>query len=326
MMRRLVYLVILMTGFLVESYSQQTPVYSQYLLNGFLVNPAIAGSEGYSAVNLTVREQWVGFEDGPATYALSFQTRLMRESHISRNNSIRRRRKSNFRGGNVGLGGYIFNHRNGAVDRTGIRLTYAYHIVLDEAQLSFGLSLMGYQYRVDKSRVTLESPDTDMLWLNLQQSVFIPDADAGVYYTSKTIWAGFSVDQLFESAIKFGDKGYDQMVMERNYHLMGGYDYIVNKDMTLSPSTHLKFAENGKFQADITGKFYYKQSYWGGITYRTGSSLIVGAGVSVDRLVFGYAYDIGLNSIMKHSNGTHEFTFIIKLGDLSRRHRWLTRY
>ena len=326
MIKRLIYIIILLTGFLTESYSQQTPEYSQYLLNGFLINPAMAGSEGYTAVNLTAREQWVGFQDAPATYALSVQTRIMRESHISRNNSIKRRAKSNFSGGNVGLGVYIFNHRNGAVDRTGVRMTYAYHIVLDEAQLSFGLSLVGYQYRVDKERVKLESPDTDALWLNLQQSVFIPDADAGVYYTSKVIWAGFSVDQLFESALKFGDKGYDQMVMERNYHLMGGYDFILDGDFTISPSTHLKLAENGKFQADISGKVYYKQDYWGGLTYRTGSSLIIGGGVSVDRLVFGYAFDIGLNSIMKHSYGSHEFIVIAKFGDLSRRHRWLTRY
>ena len=324
-MKRLFYILLLLGGFIGEGFSQQTPLYSQYMLNGFLINPAVAGSEGYSAINLTVREQWVGFQNGPATYALSFQTRLLRESHISRNKSVKRKSKSPFRGGNVGLGGYVFNHRNGAVDRTGIRLTYAYHLELNEAQLSFGLSMIGYQYRVDKDRIKLEFPDDDNLWLGLQESVFIPDADAGVYYTTKDMWAGFSVDQLFESALKFGGDGYDQLVMERNYHLMGGYDFPINNDMILSPSTHLKVAENGKAQADINGKFYYKQSYWGGITYRTGHSIIVMAGVSVDRLVFGYAFDIGLNSIMKHSYGTHEFTFIAKLGDHTRRHRWLSR-
>jgi type IX secretion system PorP/SprF family membrane protein len=325
-MKRLVYIMLLICGFLLNGHAQQTPVYSQYMLNGFLMNPAVAGSEGYSAVNLTVREQWVGFQDAPSTYSFSFQTRLMRESHISRNKSVKRHKKSPFRGGNVGLGGYVFNHRNGAVNRTGLRLTYAYHLNLDEAQLSFGLSMVGYQYRVDKDRIILENPDGDALFNNLNQAVFIPDADAGVYYTSKTIWAGFSVDQLFESALKFGDTGYDQLVMDRNYHLMGGYDFILNGDWTVGPSTHLKFSENGNMQADISGKVYFKQTYWGGLTYRTGSSMIVGAGVSVDRFVFGYAVDIGLNSIRKSSYGTHEFTFIAKLGDMSRRHRWLTRY
>ena len=41
---------------------------------------------------------------------------------------------------------------------------------------------------------------------------------------------------------------------------------------------------------------------------------------------FGYAFDIGLNSIVKHSYGTHEFTFIAKFGENARRYRWLNRF
>jgi len=324
-MRKLLYIIFLTVVVAINGYSQQAPLYSQYMLNGFLLNPAVAGSEGYSAVNLTAREQWVGLQDGPATYALSFQTRMLRESHIRRTSSVRRRRKSGSLFGNVGLGGYVFNHRNGAVDRTGLKLTYAYHIEFDQSQLSFGLSMVGYQFRLDDERIVLEMPD-DEIWMGLHKSVFIPDADAGVYYMAKNYWAGFSVDQLFESVLKFGDAGYEQFVMERNYHLMGGYDLEINRDVIVSPSTHVKLAENGKFQADINGKIYYQQSYWGGLTYRTGHSIILMAGVSVDRLAFGYAFDIGLNSIMKNSFGSHEFTFIAKLGDQTRRHRWLTRY
>ena len=324
-MRKVYYILLALSLILPDLHSQQTPVYSQYLLNGFLINPAIAGAEGYTAFNLTAREQWVGFSDGPATYALSFQTRIMRQSYIANNTAVRKRSRNAYRGGRVGLGGYIFNHRNGAVDRTGLRISYAYHLPLETGQLSFGLSMVGYQYRIDKDRVELENPD-DAFWLGMQQSVFIPDADAGIYYTSKDFWVGFSVDQLFESALKFGGEGYDRLVMDRNYHVMGGYDFLLNEELTLSPSTHLKIAENGKIQADITGKLYIKQLYWAGICYRTGHSLVIGGGVSVDRLVFGYAYDIGLNSIMKHSFGTHEFTFIAKFGENARRYRWLNRF
>ena len=40
--------------------AQQLPVYSQYMMNGFLLNPAVAGHEGYTALNITAREQWAG--------------------------------------------------------------------------------------------------------------------------------------------------------------------------------------------------------------------------------------------------------------------------
>jgi hypothetical protein len=33
-----------------------------------------------------------------------------------------------FRSGNVGVGGYIYNDRSGLIDRTGMQLSYAYHI------------------------------------------------------------------------------------------------------------------------------------------------------------------------------------------------------
>jgi len=324
-MRRLGYVFCLLTLFAIHAKGQQAPLYSQYMLNGFLLNPAVAGSEGYSAINLTAREQWAGFQGGPATYAISFQTRVMKKSHISRTNQVRRRRPLNSSGGKVGLGGYIFNHRNGAVERIGIKGTYAYHIRLANSQLSFGLSLVGYQYKLNDDKIKLEN-NGDGFWAGANKSVFIPDADAGVYYTTRDFWAGFSVDQMFESILKFGDAGYDQFKMERTYYLMSGYDFVPRKDIILTPSVLVKYAESGKFQADFSAKMYFSQTVWTGLTYRTGSSVIVMAGVSVDRLVFGYAFDIGLNSIMKHSFGTHEFTFIAKLGDNVRRFRWLNRF
>ncbi len=324
-MKKALYIVVLLGGFAGRAFTQQAPLYSQYMLNGFLLNPAVAGSEGYAAINLTAREQWVGFKDGPGTYAVSFQTRLKKKSHISRTAAVKRRKRPNTKGGKVGLGGYIFNHRNGAVERIGIKGTYAYHIQFPNSQLSFGLSMVGYQLKLDDEKIKLEIED-DNLWSGAHKSVIIPDADAGLYYSTRDFWAGFSVDQMFESVLKFGDAGYDQLVMERNYYLMGGYDYAVRKDFTLSPSALVKYAENGKWQADISAKAYFAQSYWMGATYRTGQSVIVMAGISVDRFVFGYAFDIGLNSIMKYSYGTHEFTFVVKLGDISQRYRWLNRY
>lgn len=324
-MRQILNIALLFLAFIPDGWSQQVPLYSQYMLNGFLLNPAVAGSEGYTAVNITAREQWVGFREAPGTYALSFQTRFLKKSYIAQESSVKKDKRHGSRGGKVGAGGYIFNDKNGAVERTGFKATYAYHISFEKSQLSFGLSFVGYQFRIDDDLINLENPGDD-LWLGANKSVFIPDADAGIYYSARDFWAGFSVDQLFESTLKIGDSGYDRYKMERNYYLMGGYDFQVRTDIILTPSTLVKFAENGKLQADITGKFYYQQLYWAGLGYRTGHAVIVMAGVSIDRLVFGYAFDIGLNSIMKHSYGTHEFTFIAKFGDNARRYRWLNRF
>jgi len=320
----------ILTGMLFILYAsplnaQQVPLYSQYMLNGFLLNPAIAGSEGYSAVNLTAREQWIGFQDAPGTYALSFQTRMLKKSYISKNASIRKRQRYSSRSGRVGLGGYVFNDRNGAVDRTGIKFSYAYHLFFGTSQLSMGLSLSAFQLRLDEDKIRLEDPNDD-IWNNARGTVFIPDADIGIYYDAPSFYVGLSSDQLFESVIKLGNTGYDQYRMERNYYLLAGYDIPLSDYIILSPSTLMKYAESGTFQADISGKIYYDQTYWGGITYRTGNAVIIMAGLSYDRLIFGYSFDVSFSSIMKHSFGTHEFIFAAKFGDNARRYRWLNRY
>ena len=305
--------------------AQQMPLYSQYMMNGFILNPAAAGSEGYASINVTAREQWIGFPNSPSTYAASYQTRIMKKSYRARSLPVHKKRKHNSMNSNVGVGAYLFNHSNGAVSRTGIKGTYAYHIRFPHSQLSFGLSLVAYQYRLDDEKIKLKY-EGDEIWDGAHQSVFIPDADVGVYYTAPRLWLGFSTDQLFESVLKFGDSGYDRFIMQRHFYLMGGYDVPLNKALIFSPSVLLKYSEEGKFQADLSGKFYINQLYWAGLTIRTGQSIILLTGVSVERLAFGYAFGIGMGSIHKHSLGTHEFTLIAKIGKQTKRYRWLNRF
>ena len=73
------------------AFAQQVPMYSQYIMNGFLINPSFAGRDGYTTVNLTVREQWVGLAGAPSTYAASFQTRILKNSFISKSTAVRKR-------------------------------------------------------------------------------------------------------------------------------------------------------------------------------------------------------------------------------------------
>ncbi|MEX0986456.1 MAG: type IX secretion system membrane protein PorP/SprF [Bacteroidales bacterium] len=310
---------------LLQINAQQVPLNSQYMLNGFLINPAVAGSEGYTAFNLTAREQWIGFKDAPGTYALSYQTRLLRKSYISKSSSIRKRQRYSSRSGKVGIGGHVYTDRNGAVEKTGIKASYAYHLFIRNSQLSFGVSLTAFQLRLNDDKIVLEDYD-DNIWINARGTAFIPDADIGIYYDTPDYYIGFSSDQLLESVIKLGDTGYDQYRQERNYYLLAGYDYPINDMLVLTPSTLIKMSDNGAFQSDFSLKLYYDQTYWGGATYRTGNAIIVLAGLRIENLMFGYAFDVSVGSIMKHSYGTHEFIFAAKFGDNARRYRWLNRY
>ncbi|MBN1143368.1 MAG: type IX secretion system membrane protein PorP/SprF [Bacteroidales bacterium] len=322
------------------SEAQQLPVYSQYMMNGFLLNPAVAGHEGYTAVNITAREQWVGLKDAPGTYAVSYQTRLLKNSYISRSASIRKRKRVMSRSGRVGYGGYAFTDMAGAFSRTGIQGTYTYHIPMDRSQLSFGVSLTGYQFRINEDKIKLLD-EGDVLMYQTEKSAFIPDANFGVYYTDRNLYAGLSAMQLFQTPLKMGaDNEGPGFRMVRHYFATAGYRFEVSQDILMEPSLLFKTTEKFIAQIDVNIKTYFKENYWAGISYRTGggysiaeetmngkgSSVIIMGGLRVDKVYFGYSFDYTFNAIGARTFGSHEIMAAIKFGDNARRYRWLNRY
>lgn len=249
------------------------------------------------------------------THAVSAQTRILKNSFISKSASIRKRRRSSTRSGKVGLGAYLFNDMTGPISRTGFEATYAYHIYLGTGQLSFGLSGQAYQFRVDKEKLRLYEEESDPLLLNLNASMIIPDAHVGVYYSHPRLYVGLSASQLFQASLKFGSKGYDTYRLRRHYDLICGYNIPLNDYVILEPSLLLKTTELINPQLDIGTKAYFYENYWAGLAYRTGGAAIVMAGVRVDKFYIGYAFDFTLSSLMKHSYGSHEFMLAIKFGD-----------
>ena len=309
--------------------AQQLPHYSQYMMNKFLINPAVAGSEGYTAFNLTAREQWIGLANSPRTYAFSAQTRVLRNSFISRGASVKNKRPPASRSGKVGLGGYVFADQTGIFSRTGIKITYSYHISFRKGQLSFGLSGSGYQFRVDKQAVILNDPG-DKVVDTYSNQMFIPDADFGVYYSDPKLYAGLSASQLLGASLQFGQvSDYAKYKLLRHFYFIGGYYLDISDYLIFEPSILLKTSEMGRFQIDLTGKFHIYENYWAGLSYRTGAeagALIIMGGLKVDKFFFGYSFDYTLSNIMRHNFGSHEFMIAMKLGETARRYKWLIRY
>src|SRR6186997_3637755 len=51
--------------------SQAKPFYTQYILNNYILNPALSGIENYTDVKMSVRDQWVGLNGAPKTMYFS---------------------------------------------------------------------------------------------------------------------------------------------------------------------------------------------------------------------------------------------------------------
>ncbi len=304
--------------------AQQLPLYSQYMMNGFLINPAIAGSDGYTTATLTSRDHWAGLANSPKTYALSVQSRILRSNYKIRGNAVSPSKSLSRRSGRVGLGAYLYKDRNGLIDRTGGQFTYAYHLFLRNKQLSFGLAASAFQIKIDQAQLQFRDSEP-LLAEGFNNLVFVPDFTFGAQLLTYKGFLGVSAAQLFQTRIKVGDKNLDYR-MKRHYYIMGGYRLDVKNDFEIEPSFLLRGTELGIIQADINLKCYYKEFYWAGITYRTQSSIGLLIGGKANRFYFGYAFDYNLSSIQKYSFGSHELNIAIKFGDSSRRYRWMIRY
>ena len=325
-MKRLFYILFLLIP-ACYTHAQQLPIFSQYLYNKFLINPAVAGSDGYTSFNLTAREQWVGYYGAPQTFSFSFQTRLLKRSYILKQTRVKReifRPKSD---GKVGLGGYVFSDKNGLVQRTGFQFSYSYHIWLQQStQLSLGLAFTGYHLKINEKEINFEDPDEPWLNNNLRKGMFVPDATFGVYLLNPKFSVGFSSDQLFQAALKIGNDAYKKFKMSRQYYIFGSYSFKRGTYIELQPSMLFRMSEQLKPQTDIGLTYIYNQTLWAGLAFRTSGALIANVGVKYENMWFGYALDYSLQEIQRITYGTHELTIALRFGDNSRKYRWLDRY
>jgi type IX secretion system PorP/SprF family membrane protein len=311
--------------------SQQVPMYSQYIMNGFLVNPSFAGLDGYTTLNLTVREQWVGLDQAPSTYAASFQTRILKDSYISKSTTVRKKIVRPTRGGKVGLGGYFFNDKNGIVKRTGFQAAYAYHLQMGETDgypnnLSFGLAVTAYQFSINTDGLIYDHNDPYLL--GYDRSVFIPDFNFGASYTTTKYYLGFAMTQMLRGSIMLGNSGINKRSELGHYFLTGGIKFPLSKDFVLEPSAFIKASDMlfKSLQMDMTSRLYYRNDYWAGLSWRTGDAIIMLLGCKVDRFYFAYAFDFTTTDIRKQSSGSHEITLAVKFGESARRYRWINAY
>ncbi len=310
--------------------AQQSPLYSQYILNEFIVNPSLAGNDGTTTINMSGRKQWWGLGNSPETYSASVSTRILksRSPIVSKKkpgaSSIRKGSR-----GRVGLGGSILMDRNGAVNSTTFNFSYAYHISFYASDLSFGGSLLTTQFSIDEDLAEFRDPDDPAAAL-LGVSTYTPDAAFGVDYSAEKYHVGLSIFNLFQSPVKFGAArlSSDQLDRERVYYLIGTYrdEFESNSDFEYEGATIIRATEKFLGSAELTARFIYQGEYWAGLSYRTSKEIVALLGLKLNRVYFGYSFDYGFSDLAKVTYGSHEVVLALKLGDSSKRYRYWIRY
>ena len=280
--------------FNIQSKAQQLPQYSQYLINDYVLNPAIGGSKGTFEAKSNHRYQWLGITDAPRTYILSVNGPL--------------------KSGKMGVGGYLFTDRTGPTSSFGAYFSYANHLNLSEnIKLSMGLFGGLIQYSIDGSKITLNDK-ADPLSGGLE-SVVIPDAGFGLYLYSANYFLGVSVPQLFQNRLKLFETDTTEVLGRLKSHLFvtGGYKFALGDAFEIEPSFLMKMVSPVPVQFDLSAKVIYQKKFWLGLSYRTYDAMSVLLGYSyLEQLFFGYSYDFTTSEIKNYSSGTHEIMLGIR--------------
>ena len=298
--------------------AQQTPVYSQYFMNGFVVNPAMAGIDGTLKFEVSARDYLIGIKESPMTFTASANGRLLRKKVKVDNEKVRSQT------GRVGMGGMIYDDHNGLVNRIGLQYTYSYHIDLRQSQLSLGLSLALSQTRIDAAKLDFNDPEP-LLREGFGNLSYVPDAMLGALYKKDNHYVGLTVSNLFQKSVHFGKFDYNH-VMYRQYLLLGGTIFDVGENAYIAPSVLIKATSNRVFQGEFATRFSYKDDIWIAASYRTPQVAALMIGIRAKNVFIGYTYEYNFNSIRNVSYGAQEVSLIYRIGDTARRYRWLIRY
>lgn len=271
--------------------AQEIPLFSQYLNNDFILNPAISGTKEYAPASISARTQWANFKGAPATQIGSIHGAMTK---------------------NVGIGAAVMNFTAGPTKMNSVQFAYAYRFkVSDKMKLSFGVAPMIIQQSLSKDKLTLDEANDNTI-NRISGKTMVADVNAGIYAYTNKFFISFSVPQLMANKLRVGDD-FSTEHLKRHYILYSGYDVKLKEKYTITPSVLIKAIEGGApVQVDVNVKAMYNNLCWIGLSYRGSSSkslneaAVAFVGVQKFNFVFGYAYDYGFSSMRTYSMGSHE--------------------
>jgi type IX secretion system PorP/SprF family membrane protein len=279
------------------SEAQFDAMFTQYMFNETFINPAYAGSKEAMSATLLHRQQWVSFPGRPVTTTFALHGPLMDNK--------------------MGLGLSVLSEKVGVMTRNLIYASYAYRLKIHEGgTLAMGL-MGGIDNQVNRfSSVRLSDEagaPQDRHFSQNSPNVLASNFGTGLYYNTKSFFAGLSVPRLLDNEVKLSYDGARTVKITRldpskfTYYLTLGNVFRISDDLKLRGTAMVKAVSNAPAQLDLTASAFINEMIWAGLGYRSNSSMSAILGLQVNKqLLVSYSYDYGLNKIQKYSLGSHE--------------------
>ena len=271
--------------------AQQTPMYTHYMYNTLVVNPAYAGSRDALTVTALHRSQWVGFDGAPVTQTITMHAPLPNQ--------------------HIGLGLSVMHDKIGPDNNMSIVADFAYRIQLSQkSKLAFGLSggVNVYESKLNTLQLDVQN---DPAFMNNINNHVAPGFGFGAYYSRERFYLGVSTPDLLQNNILESNQINGTTIIgqeQRHYFLIAGSMIKIADNLAFKPTTLVKVTEGAPIQADFTGSFIIAKRLLIGAMVRTGDAFGGLVGVDLlEQLHVGYSYDwsFGLQT-SKYNGGSHE--------------------
>jgi type IX secretion system PorP/SprF family membrane protein len=321
----------------VMAVAQQRPHYTQYILNQYIINPAISGIENYTDLKVSARDQWMGLTGAPRTAYLTVHGPIGKKDYRTSSTSYSipgQNPRGKYYWENYtaaephhGIGFTIINDRTGSFNRFTTYASYAYHLGLSPTtNLAAGFSAGITRVGIDRSKQDFSGngdpvdPATGAA-LDGEINRVKPDIGAGLYLYSRDFFIGLAAQQIVPQKIAFAD---DAAFLTKgklipHVFLSGGYRFLLTEDINAIPSLMVKYingSSKNNIQPEMNVKLQYRDLLWAGGSYRYQNGYAAMLGLNVGNTFnVGYAYDFTTTNLNTVSRGTHELMIGFLLGN-----------
>ncbi len=316
--------------------AQQQSHFNQYILNNYLINPALTGIENYTDIKLSARNQWVGISGAPKTIYATIHTPIGKSDDRQQPTSFdmigRNMRGNGFVPNYIsssphhGLGLTALQFSTGYINRTTAYGTYAFHIGLSPTyNLSAGFGAGFSHFNIDESKIILpgqtidESPNLDFLGEYSTFNKVKPELNAGLWLYSENLFLGASAQQIIPFNLKVDSAAINSSALVPHLFFTTGYKIPISFDMHFLPSVMIRYVPSLPIAYDFNVKAQFLDVFWLGASYRYKSGLASMIGINLARKFhFSYAFDLkqGNSTSMTFMNrGTHELVIGFLIGN-----------
>ena len=273
--------------------AQQDPIFTQYMYNNQIINPAYAGMWEKIGFTALVRKQWAGIHRAPLTEAISIHSPL---------------------GGRaVGMGLNIINDNYGREKRLSILADYAFEVALTpRRRLRLGLKFGFVNYKNPLTDYKLyPDGEYDRAFAEDIDLSFLPNFGVGAFLYEDNYYIGLSIPKIVENDFQDNYHNYATKAEIRTAYLNMGYVfqfYALNK-IIFKPTLLIRASMNEPIQFDIAANIMLRDKLWLGIMLRSGNAVCATTQwMMSNNLRIGFAMDITYNEIFPYQMGTYEFT------------------